>query len=120
MHKKFTLLVFILLFFICPFNILAQQNGRIQAIQVRVGARGRGEIESTLLPGDERRILVERRRQRDRRTAGNRHHRDEAVGVEVGGIRHRRFERDARTVAPCTRSPKMSAEPELAGLPFTR
>ncbi|MDB5089160.1 MAG: outD [Mucilaginibacter sp.] len=41
MHKKFTLLVFILLFLICPFKIMAQQNSRIQAIQKKLDSLSR-------------------------------------------------------------------------------
>lgn len=41
MHKKFTLPVFILLFLICPFKIMAQQNGRIQAIQKKLDSLSR-------------------------------------------------------------------------------
>jgi type IV pilus assembly protein PilQ len=41
MHKKFTRLLFILLLFICPLQIFAQQTARIQAIQNKLDSLAR-------------------------------------------------------------------------------
>src|SRR5882757_5933583 len=41
MHKKLTRLLFLLLIFMCPFKIWAQQNSRIQAIQKKLDSLSR-------------------------------------------------------------------------------
>ena len=70
----------------------------IQAEQVREGPLRRREEKPARLPGDDRRVLVERGRQDRRRAAGRGDRRDQRVRIVERRVRHRRLEGDAGAV----------------------